>query len=150
MRDITVDALRIEGLEQGGIAADLLTIGDPVMNGRVNNITLSNLELIDPYEGYAALRITAAPGAPAPYQITVQGAIGGGIPKGQGLRIDAGRTSVFRLSGIYTFDTNVWIGPHVSGIVLDGGGQEANWTYKIDPTSAHSISTPARRSLKTP
>lgn len=148
VRDITADALRIEGLEQGGVAADLLTIGDPVMKGRVNNITLTNLELIDPYEGYAALRITAAPGVPAPYQITVQGSIGGGIPKGQGLRIDAGRTSVFRLSGIHTFDTNVWIGPHVSGIVLDGAGQEANWTYKIDPTSANSISTPALRALR--
>ncbi len=150
VRTITVDALRIEGLEQGGVSADLLTIGDPIMKGKVNNITLSNLELIDPYEGYAALRITAAPGVAAPYQITVQGMIGGGVPKGQGLRIDAGRSSVFRLSGIYTFDTNVWIGPHVSGIVLDGGGQEANWTYKIDPTSANSISTPALRTLKAP
>lgn len=148
VRDITIDALRIEGLERGGVAADLLTIGDPVMKGGVNNITLTNLELIDPYAGYAALRITAAPGFPVPYQITVQGAIGGGVPRGQGLRVEAGRASVFRLSAMHTLDTNVFIGPHVSDIVLDGGGQEANWTYKIDPTSANSILAPILRPLK--
>ena len=35
VRDITIDGLRIEGLERGGVAADLLTIGDPVMKGGV-------------------------------------------------------------------------------------------------------------------
>ena len=48
VRNITIDALRIEGLEQGGVAADLLTIGDPVMKGNVNNISLTNLEAYRP------------------------------------------------------------------------------------------------------
>jgi hypothetical protein len=147
VRNITVDALRIEGLEQGGVAADLLTIGDPVMKGNVNNITLTNLELIDPYKGYAALRLTAPPGAAAPYQITVQGWIGGGAPAGQGLRIDAGRSSVFRLSGIHTFDTNVFVGPNVMEITLDGGGQEKHWTYNIDSTSLGGVFAPVLRPI---
>lgn len=145
VRDITIDALRIEGLETGGTSADLLTIGDPVMKGNVNNIVLTSLELIDPYAGYAAMRLTAPPGAAAPYQITVEGSIGGGVPRGQGLRIDAGRSSVFRFSGIYTLDTNIIIGRGISDIVLDGGGEEAAWTYQIDPSSQYALHTPVLR-----
>ena len=142
VRNITVDALRIEGWQDGTTAGDLLRIGDPNMTGNVNNIMLTNIELIDPSKGYAALRLTAHPGAQVPYQITVQGSIGGGIPTGQGLRIDAGRTSTFRFSGIHTMDTNVVIGRGVTGIVIDGGGQEQNWTYKIDPMSNNGVSFP--------
>jgi hypothetical protein len=147
IRDITIDNLRIEGTENGNVTADLLTIGDPSMKGNVNNVVLNSVELIDPYRGYAALRLTAAPGAAAPYQIAVQGSISGGAPNGQGLRIDAGRTSTFRFSGIHTLDTNVVIGSGVSGIVLDGGGQEEHWTYKIDPSSRHAVSVPTLRTL---
>jgi hypothetical protein len=147
VRFFTIEALRIEGLQNGSVPADLLTIGDANMKGNVNNIVLTGLELIDPYKGYAALRVTAPSIALAPYQITVEGMIGGGVPNGQGLRIDSGRTSTFRFSGIHTFDTNVVVGPEVSQIVLDGGGQEANWTYSIDPTSANGIEVPARHLL---
>jgi hypothetical protein len=142
VRNIWVDSLRIEGSERGNVAADLLTIGDPNSQGIVNNINFSNLELIDPYKGFAALRLTAPSSKTAPYQITVQGAIGGGIAAGEGLRIDAGRTSTFRLSGINTMDTNIVVGPNVTGIVLDGGGQERKWTYKVDPTSKRGIFFP--------
>jgi Pectate lyase superfamily protein len=146
VRDITVDALRIEGSEDGTTGGDLLTIGDPVMTGGVNNITLTALELIDPAKGYAALRLTAPFGVAAPYQIYAQGAIGGGVPRGQGLRIDAGRQSTFHLSGIHTLDTNVVIGRGVSWIILDGDGQESSWSYLIDPTSAAAIHVPVLRS----
>jgi len=145
VRNIAVDGLRIEGTQNGAVSADLLTIGDPVMRGNVNNILLTGLELIDPYARYAAIRLTAPQTVAAPYQITVQGFIGGGMPNGQGLRIDAGRTSVFRFSGIHTTDTNVVIGPGVSEVVLDGGGQEIHWTYKIDPTSLSGLRVPAYR-----
>jgi hypothetical protein len=145
IRDMTIDALRIEGLQVGNVPADLLTIGDPVMKGNVNNIVFRSLELINPYEGYAALRLTAPPGVAAPYQITVDGMIGGGAPRGQGLRIDAGRMSTFRFSGIHTFDTNVVIGRAVSDIVLDGGGQEAQWTYKVDSVARRTILSPVFR-----
>jgi hypothetical protein len=141
---ITADMLRIEGTEHGTTQADLLTIGDPVMGGIVHAITFTALELIDPYPGFAALRVTAPPQAPVPYQITVTGIIGGGLAFGEGLRLDAGRTSTFRLSGIHTTGTNVVIGPGVSEILIDGGGQESQWTYRIDPSSRGGISVPAR------
>jgi hypothetical protein len=146
VRDITLSGLRIEGLQQreyGPSMGDLLRIGDPVMTGNVNNIRLTDVELINPDEGYCGLRMTAPSGYPAPYQITFQGFVGGGDPFGQGLCINAGRTSVFRLSGIYTLGTNVVIGPGVSQIVLDGGGQEAKWTYSIDPTSRNGVRFPS-------
>ncbi|HEV2363639.1 MAG TPA: hypothetical protein VGS12_05495 [Caulobacteraceae bacterium] len=142
VRAITVEAMRIEGLQNGHVPADLITIGDPKMRGNVNTISFTDLELIDPYPNFAALRLTAAPGAEAPYQIKVTGWIGGGNPQGQGLRIDAGRSSVFRLSGLHTHDTNVVIGPHVDHILLDGDGRQACWTYQIDPTSLSGIMTP--------
>lgn len=143
VRNITADALRIEGIPNGEVDADLLNIGDPAMRGDVNNITFTGLELIDPYRGHAALRLTTAPGGTAPYLITVQGLIGGGLPHGEGLRIDAGRTSVFRFSEMYTKGTNVTIGRGVSEIVVDGGGREKCWTYRIDPTSEAGIASPA-------
>jgi hypothetical protein len=144
VRDIIAEGLRIEGWQNGKSTGDLITIGDPHMPGNVNNIRLTDLELIDPQSGFAALRLTAAPQGMAPYHITVQGTIGGGAPFGQGLRIDAGRSSVFRLSGLYSWGTNIVVGRGVSGVVLDGGGQERDWTFKVDPTSAHGICFPVQ------
>jgi hypothetical protein len=146
VRNITVEALRIEGREDGKSAGDLLTIGDPVATGNVNNLTFTALELIDPSKGYAAMRLTAPNTTVAPYQIYAQGSIGGGTPRGEGLRIDAGRQSTFHWSGIHTFDTNVIIGRGVSWIILDGNGQEPGWTYVIDATSAGAIHVPVLRS----
>ena len=150
VHNITVESLRIEGWQNDQTKGDLLTLGDPVMRGNVNNIRFTNLELIDPPAGYAALRLTAAPGTAAPYQITVEGMIGGGIPRGEGLRIDAGRTSTFRFSGIHSFGTNVVIGRGVNQIVLDGGGQETKWTYRIDPTSRNGVFFPVLRPADIP
>jgi hypothetical protein len=82
--------------------------------------------------------------AAAPYQITVEGGIGRGAPYGQGLCINAGRTSVFRLSGIYTLDTNVVVGRGVGQVVIDGGGLESSFTYNVDPTSRGGITFPVR------
>jgi hypothetical protein len=145
VRNIVIEGLRVEGTENGTVQADLVTIGDPSMKGNVNNITLTDVELIDPYKGFAALRLTAPNGQAVPYQINVSGFIGGGIPRGQGLRIDAGRTSSFHLTGVHTFDTNIVIGPGVSGVLLDGGGQEDEWTYRIDATSTNGVTYPVHR-----
>jgi hypothetical protein len=145
VRSITIEALRVEGSETGSTHGNLLQIGDPLMRGNVNNIRMIDVRLIDPPSGYAAFWMTAAQGTTAPYEITLEGTIGGGVPKGQGLRIDAGRTSVFRLTGINTVDTNVVIGKGVSGIVLDGGGQQRDWTYKVAPSSAGGLAFPLLR-----
>lgn len=146
VRSITIDSLRIEGSEDGTSAGDLLVLGDPSMRGRVNTITLTALELIDPSKGYAALRISAPSGVPAPYNIFVQGFIDGGVAAGQGLCIDAGRNSVFHFTSIHTSGTNVTIGRGVSNIILDGTGQESSWTYSIDATSVGAIRVPVMRS----
>ncbi len=144
VRTMMIDGLRIEGAENGKTEADLLVIGDRAMSGNVNSIVLNDVELVDPYAGYAALRITAPPGSrSAPYQITVRGSIGGGVPHGEGINIEAGRLLFFQLSGMHTDGTNVVIGPGVGRVVLDGWGQEACWTYKIDPKSEANILTPA-------
>ncbi len=147
LRNLTFDTLRIEGAENGNTAADLLTIGDPVMRGVVGDITFTGLELIDPYRGFAAIRMTAPRGAIVPGTVTASGMIGGGLPHGEGLRIDAGRTSTFRFSVMNTEGTNIIIGPGVSEIVLDGGGQEPRWTKSIDPTSRRGVFVPARRNI---
>jgi hypothetical protein len=145
VRNIAIEGLRVEGTENGTALADLVTIGDPTMKGNVNNIVLTDVELIDPYKGFAALRLTAPNGQAAPYQINVSGFIGGGIPRGQGLRIDAGRTSSFHLTGVHTLDMNIVIGPGVSGVLLDGSGQEEGWTYSIDATSTNGVIYPIYR-----
>jgi hypothetical protein len=145
VRNITLEALRIEGLQQdvfGPSQGDLLTIGDSVMTGIVNNIVLTDVELIDPGQGYCALRMLEPSGHPAPYQITVRGSIGGGQPYGEGLCINAGHTSTFQFTGIHTIGTNVVIGRGVSQIVLDGGGQEKSWTFSVDSTSRGGVSFP--------
>jgi hypothetical protein len=145
VRDITIDSMRIEGLEDGSTAADLLTIGDAFESGTVKNIMLTNVELIDPPRNFAAIRLTAPNGESAPSQVTFQGMIGGGLPRGQGLRIDAGRYSTFRFSAIHTLDTNVIIGSGISNVLLEGGGGESNWTYKIAPNSVNEVLTPLLR-----
>ena len=150
IRDITIDSLRIEGLENGTTAADLMTIGDPIMKGNVNSIMLTNMELIDPYRGFAALHITAPSGAAAPYHIEVQGSIDGGASHGEGIRIDAGRASRFQMFSINTEGANVILGPGVNHIVLDGGGQERCWTYKIHPTAHAAVLTPVYARLALP
>jgi hypothetical protein len=147
IRSITVAELRIEGLENGTVAADLLTIGDTVMGGNVNDVRLVDLELVDPYPGFAALRLTAPADGIAPYHVAVSGIIGGGMPNGQGVRIDAGRNSVFHFSFIHTLDTNVVIGPGVSNIILDGDGDEASWSYRIDPRSIKAVRVPMMEAI---
>jgi Pectate lyase superfamily protein len=138
IRDIQISQARIEGLESGGVQADLVTIGDPNMAGSVNNIQFSQTNLIDPYAGYAALRLTGTSPQTAPYQITFEGSIGGGVPKGQGLRIDAGRASIFQFTAMHTLDTNIVVGPNVGSIDIYGNGS-ASWTKSIDPTSSVHI-----------
>jgi len=149
IRDITINDLRIEGSEMAAVSADLATIGDRSMKGGISNVFLRGVELIDPYPGFAALRVTAPSNGAAPYHIVVDGFIGGGKSRGQGLRIDAGHDSIFRLSSIHTDGTNVVIGPGVSNIELDGGGEERTWTYQIDQSSKGGVRTPAVTTLNT-
>jgi len=44
-----------------------------------------------------------------------------------------------------TEGTNIVIGRGVSPIILNGDGQEADWTYAIDPTSSGALHIPVLR-----
>jgi hypothetical protein len=148
--NIIIEALRIEGSENGDVAADLLTIGDPDMSGRIAGIMLSDVELIDPYRGYSALRIAAAPDAPAPYEITFRGMIGGGLAHGGGIRIDAGRSSSFQLSSMHTEGVNVSVGPGAGQLTFDGGGREGEWTWSVDASSRTGLTVLNRTQRRIP
>jgi hypothetical protein len=77
--------------------------------------------------------------------------IGGGIPSGKGIAIDAGRSLFFNLRGIHTTDVNVVVASSatVGGpIILDGHGQEANWTRAIDPSSVANVKRPVPHALQ--
>lgn len=150
VRDLKFDSLRIEGSDGAGpdatiTAGDLLQIGDPSSAGRIGHLSFTNLELIDPPQGYAAVRIasSAAPGQ-GPGRIYLQGYIGGGLSNGEGLRVDNGRLIHAIFDQILTKGTNIVIGPGVTNIVLDGSGAEKEWTFSIDPAAKGALLTPAR------
>ena len=132
-RLISSDHLRIEGMENNpaGVKADLLTIGDPAMPGTNSDIHLRGLELLNPYAGYAAARVTGTSGR-ALYGIALDGFVGGGTPAGKGLVIESGHDSRYHFSRIGTSDTNLTITATAGGNnVFDGDGSERTWTTSI-------------------
>lgn len=147
------DDVRIEGLEWNapGIAGDLLQIGDASLGGRVVDVYFANLQLIDPYASYCAMRLTGSSQANQPYDIYVlNGSIGGGAAYGKGLCIDAGRNSFFQFGQITTIDTNLTVGatPLTSGgLVLGGAATLANLTTSIDPSAAAFVVAPLNPGL---
>lgn len=148
IRNVTISDLRVEGSEKGDEVGDLVLIGDTVMTGAINNISLTNTELIDPASGFAALRITTPPNAPLFYNISMSGFIGGGLPKGQGLVIDSAFACFFNFSSIHTEDTNIVVKGRVSKVLLNGYGQENTWTYRVDSNSTGALLSPKIDVLK--
>lgn len=152
VRDMKINRLRVEGLEwnSANIASDLVTIGDPTLTGNVNSITIDQLEVTDPYTGFAGLRVTAPSAPVAPYFIRVGGSTGsgsglisGGVPLGYGIKVDAGRSLYFHMAGISSWNTNFSIGATAgSPIVLDADQNESTLTYSINSPS--SLYTPLR------
>jgi Pectate lyase superfamily protein len=142
---LSFSKLRIEGLQNGMISSDLLRVGDAALSGSVSDIEFEQTELIDPYFGFAAIRF-AAPSLPsAPHEIRYEGFIGGGLPNGKGVVIDAGRSLLLAFRGIHTTDVNVSVASSatVGGpIVLNGFGQESTWTRSIDASSAANVKKP--------
>jgi pectate lyase-like protein len=143
---IRIAKLRIEGLQNGTSRADLLQVGDAALTGDVSDITFEQAELIDPYFGFAAVRFAAPNLSAAPHDVRYQGDIGGGLPNGKGLVIDAGRSLRFDLRGIHTTDVNVAVASSATvaaPIIIDAHGQEARWTRAIDPSSIANVKKPA-------
>ncbi len=150
IRDFKIDRLRIEGKENNpaNVAADLLDIGDPSMAGQVQGIGLNGLELIDPYGGYAGIRTTSKTAATEPYNIVVNGSVGGGAmqPGATGISADAGRSMAFHFPQMASSGPNVNVG--ATGyvgipIVFDGLGLETGWSYVIASTAAPVMAKPA-------
>jgi hypothetical protein len=140
--------LRIEGLLPAATTkADLLQVGDASLSGNVHEIEFDQTTLIDPYSGFAATRITAPNISVAPYDVHLQGGIGGGgLLTGNGVVIDAGRNLTFDLTGINTVGTNVVVASTLTvggPIILDGHGLESTWTRLIDPSSVANVKKPA-------
>jgi hypothetical protein len=110
------------------------------------SIRFDELDLVDPYPGQAALRLTAAAPASQPYFIDVNsGTISGGASHGRGVQIDYGRNAVFRFDTINTEDVAVTLGPHAGcGILMDGRGLEQRWTYRIENGARGCMTFPAR------
>ena len=152
IRAIRATKLRVEGIETNptGITADLAVLGDLTLTGLVTGVSLRQVQLLDPYAGQAALRVVAAATASQPYQIDVQGLIGGGVPAGSGLVIQAGRNMRFDMTDINTTGPNVTVGPTSAGVggqieVTGPAGRENSWTWSVDSSAVNSLlSTPLR------
>jgi hypothetical protein len=149
VRQMKFAKLHVDG-QGGGRAAALLQVGDAAFAGN-NNIDFVQTELINPPAGFAAIRFTAHSVATAPFQIRLQGRIGGEAADGKGIVIDAGRSLSFDLTELHTRDVNVTVASSktVRGpIVLDGHGQEASWTRSIDPSSVANVERPVPHALQ--
>jgi hypothetical protein len=145
--DIKFARTRIEGKENNPAAvdADLLQIGDEALPGAINSLSFVQLELIDPYIGRSAMRLVAPTPEAMPYLIRAEGKISGGLSFGRGLVLENGRRSRFQFSQINTRDYNIVVRPPPNtgpDILLDGDGQENQWSYSIDRAAAANISIP--------
>lgn len=143
VRLIRFFGLRAEGGASGS-TGDLVVIGDTTLPGNVNNVQIYGFESNTAPAGSTALRLTAASPAAQPYNITVEGTIP--TSNGDGVHIDAGRQIRLRLADVHApSGTAITVGaaPLVSpSILIDGEGAETSWSYKIDPTSVASVTTP--------
>jgi hypothetical protein len=141
--------LHVDG-QGGGGAADLVQVGDAAFAGNSNNDFVQT-ELMNPPTGFAAIRFTAHSVATAPFQVRLQGRIGGEAADGKGIVIDAGRILSFDLTELHTRDVNVTVASSKTvraPIVLDGHGQEASWTRSIDPSSVANVERPVPHALQ--
>lgn len=148
VRDLKFSRIRIEGLQNGVTAADLLQIGDPALSGLVSNLSFSQAELIDPYTGFSALAFYAASLAAAPSQVLFEGLVGGGAANGGGVNIQAGRNITLKLLGMHSTATNLTVASTTKcagPILVDGYGEETSYTTNIDATMTSAVYSPTRQ-----
>ncbi len=148
---IRCDGVRVEGQENNpaGVATDLVELGDTTNTGStVQDVQLSHLDLIDPYFGASALGIYAATSAAQPYGIRAAGYIGGGIPYGAGLDVQAGRLDSFRFGNIAAdgYDVTIGAAPAGGGTVgtpnVIAGAGASSWTWSIAASAEGSVFSP--------
>lgn len=145
-RGIVADYLRIEGLEstvKTQVGGDLLEIGDPTAAIAVHGVDLRHLVLVDPYQGWAALRVTSSSSAAIPVNNYFDGQISGSANAGRGLQIDFSSSSIFHFPSIGTIDYNVTVGASAGGaIIMTADGNERFYTYNIDSSEANAVQFP--------
>jgi len=140
-RNMRINKLRIEGLQSANPQGDHIRIGDPSKHGQITGIYFNQIELYTPYPNHAAFHTV---GPADIYLIQVEsGFIGSGMPMGKGLQLEAGRLMSFKMDSIYSWDTNVTIGPSVGGVFLDLNGAEQSLTYNAP--NPWVLTTPARK-----
>jgi hypothetical protein len=145
VRNIRFSGLRVEGGEAGNAAGDPVQIGDSSLAGNVNNIQFEDTALLNPQNGFSAIRFTAPSLSLAPFQILFQGTIDGASETGRGIVIDAGRDLFFDLAELHTggVDVTVASAKTVAGpIVLNGFGREDGWTRSIDRFALAAVKKP--------
>jgi hypothetical protein len=143
---LTFTGGRIEG-GAVGVSTDLVTLGDPTMTGAVSNVSFLGTRVIAGYAGSSALKLTAPSAASQPYGITAA-ALLVSPTNGRGINIQAGKQIRLDILALSTVDTGFTIGSSSTvsqPIVLDGRGQERNWTWNVDPTSYNAIMEPLFR-----
>ena len=89
-RNLFFSGIMVHGLQKPSapIAADLVVIGDDLVDGRVNNITFEGFSGNSSYDGYYTMRFSARSAPFMPFNIGVSGTITSGA---NGIRVDAGR-----------------------------------------------------------
>ena len=148
VRYISIDQLRIEGGEDGNSKGDLLLIKNNAGTGSVNNIVISNVELLDPYRGFSGLHVTAEHLASVPYEIFTSGSIGGGLPHGSGINAEAVRSSEFHFYAMNTEASNLIIGDRFDDVLIDGGGHEKCWSILDLHSRISALRVPSYRTFE--
>jgi hypothetical protein len=106
---------------------------------------MKQVNLLSPYSGFCALRVTGSSAPTRPTNIYFDGSIqSGGTSLGKGLCLDAMRNGIFRIPLLTSTDSNYTIGPLVStGITLDlNGAGPATVTSSVDAAATGFIQTP--------
>lgn len=129
------DHFRIESMQwqPSRISYDSLVIGSATETGQVDSLIFDKLQIINPYLGYCAVRVTANNSSNAPYQILAEGYISGGSPFGKGLCIDYGRVNEFHFTSMQTDGINIVFAGGAGGanVVRGTACNERGWTYNV-------------------
>jgi Pectate lyase superfamily protein len=136
-----VRLIRFFGLRaEAGGSTDLVTIGDTVLTGNVEDIRIYGFESNSAASGYNALMITAAGVDSQPYNIWVDGAITTSF--GYGVTIDYGDFLWFQLADCSTTSTCFNVGTNAgTNITLDSNGASFTNNILATPTNLRMPTT---------
>jgi len=139
------NAMRFFGVraERSFDGDDLIVIGDQVLTGLVNTIYMYGFDGEQSQLDHAIIRMEAPSASVQPYDIEINGAVGGGT--GVGVSVDAGRLMKLVMGGVVG-TPSFRVGPSslVSGGIIIDSFLAVGTTYVIDPTSVGLVFTNLR------